>query len=170
MNMNKTIPAILIIVVVVVGAYFIFKGNASNNAQPAAVGGALKGTKGGGGKTVTKGCTQANPTVVITAPAVTTVKSGGTLIYQVSTTNNDSTGCGSSYFNVLPFRTATDYGWFYGTAASTTVAPGATATVSVSITPPAGTIPGNQSFVYRATNNANPVYWANSAPSMLTVQ
>jgi len=172
MDSKKLLPIILIIAIVIVGGYFVFKKTPlPTDGAAASVGNTNKG-KGGGnsGPKLNKNCVQANPTVVITAPAVTTVISGGTLTYQVTTTNNDSARCGASYFNVLPFRTATDYGWFYGTFASTTINPGQSVTVPVMITPPAGTIPGDQYFVYRATNRSYPTFWANSEPSMLTVQ
>lgn len=166
MDSKKLLPSILIIAIVAVGAYFIFK----KTPPPSSDGSASVGNTARGGSKLPRGCVQASPTVVITAPAVTTVPAGGTLTYQVTTKNNDSAKCGSSYFNVFPFRDANSYGWFYGTAASATIAAGSSVTVPVSITPPVGTTPGVQNFVYRATNNLYPTFWANSAPSSLTVQ
>jgi M6 family metalloprotease-like protein len=84
-------------------------------------------------------CAQAAPTVAV-SPANPSVSAGSSASYTVTVTNNDSTACASSAFDL---SSAQPSGWLAGfSAAQLALSPGQSASATLTETPPAGTAPG----------------------------
>jgi len=105
--------------------------------------------------TLTAICTTANPIVTLNPPSPGTV-AGGTAGYTVTVTNMDSAACSASSFGLA---SSAPSGWpdsFSST--SVTVSPGQSASVTLTKSVPAGTVPGTYSVnatASRGTNSAS---------------
>jgi len=95
---------------------------------------------------------------------------GATLDYDVRLTNNDSSACGSSVFNLTPTLPS---GWTVSVSPnSVTLQPGASVTAVMSVTSPIGTEDGSYAVNVRASDSSNShgdvsasgTYVINSAP------
>lgn len=100
-------------------------------------------------------CVQANPTLGL-SPATEWVI-GAAANYTVTVTNNDSSACAASNFNlaaVLPT------GWSAGLGALPAIDPGATGSAALQLTAPGGAPDGYYNFTVTARNAAAPAYTA----------
>jgi hypothetical protein len=86
-------------------------------------------------------CARSDQTATSLPPLSQTGKPGDVKTYSVTVTNNDSSACGASTFNVY----LSPITWTNNTA-SLTLNPGASGTVSRTVTPPAGTTDGSYPF------------------------
>ena len=100
-------------------------------------------------------CTPANPTVSI-SPASQQSTAGGALSYTVIVTDNDSTACSASSFNLA----ATVPGGFSDTLSlnSLNISPGKSGTASIQVTSGASTASGSYSFSVNAVNAGSSSY------------
>jgi subtilase family serine protease len=100
-------------------------------------------------------CTEANPTVSI-SPASQQSSAGGTLSYKVTVTDNDSTACNASSFNLA----ATVPNGFTGLLSqnSLNLSPGTSGAASIQVTSGTSTASGNYSFSVNAVNAAASSY------------
>jgi M6 family metalloprotease-like protein len=110
-------------------------------------------------------CTPVNPTVTA-SPLDPSIYPGNSTGYNVSITNNDSTGCSASTFNLgstLPSAWPTTF-----SASAVTLNPGQSGSVTMTKTGPSGTPPGTYAVNASAANAANSSY-AGSGTANLTV-
>lgn len=111
-------------------------------------------------------CTRANPTVNIT-PSSQQGAPGSTLSYAVSVTNNDSSACGSSNFNL---SSVVPSGFSNALAQnSLNIQPGQNGATSITVTSPANAPLGDQSFSVTAANASLPSF-TGSASAVYSVQ
>lgn len=105
-------------------------------------------------------CTRANPSVVMSAPTAS-VSAGSTVTYTVAVTNNDSTGCGSSTFNL---QGTVPSGWT-GTwaAGSLSVGAGNAASTTFTVTSATTATAGSYSVSGKATNAGAATYVGNGS-------
>ncbi|MDC7714928.1 NEW3 domain-containing protein [Vogesella sp. LYT5W] len=95
-------------------------------------------------------CNRANPSVVMSTQA-SSVKAGSTVIYTVVVTNNDSSECASSNFNL---QGTLPTGWTEAWSASQmNIGAGSTASTSVTITSSTTSTAGTYSITGKATNS-----------------
>lgn len=98
-------------------------------------------------------CAPASPSVSLT-PATQTATNGQTLTYTLSITNNDSSGCLSSAFDVM---SAVPSGWSISPIGWTpTIASGATLVAPVNVTSSNSATSGSYNFSYTAKKITNP--------------
>jgi len=104
-------------------------------------------------------CTRANPTVSISPYSQSGIP-GQTLYYTVYVTNNDSSGCDPSTFN-LTVSTCPSGGWTCSlVSTSLTISPGGSqSSTTIRVTASAGALPGDYTFKVKATNSAATSYW-----------
>jgi hypothetical protein len=123
--------------------------------------------------TLTNACAHANPSVTLTPSPGPWVASGTPVNFTMTVTNNDSSYCGSSSFNL---GDATPAGWSatMGTQ-SMTLAPGAHSSTNLQVTSPPGTGNGYYNFNGSAANSSAPSYTGTNSdtyiisPSTLTM-
>ena len=113
-------------------------------------------------------CTHSNPNVAIT-PLDPSTYPGAGAGYTMSVTNNDSSGCSASNFTPLSNQPSGFMSAF--SVGSISLNPGKSGTLTMTLTPPPGTVPGtyavsataaNSSYVGTATGNLTVM----SAPSL----
>jgi len=105
-------------------------------------------------------CIRAHPTLSLTG-STQSVGAGSTLSYIVTLANKDSTGCGSSNFNLSKSLPA---GWTGNLAANVlSAAPGATVTTTLSVTSSTIASAGNYNINVSATNVTTAGYTATVA-------
>ncbi|MDC7708640.1 NEW3 domain-containing protein [Vogesella indigofera] len=98
-------------------------------------------------------CTRVKPTVLISPSQSTSVVSGTPVSYTVTVTNNDSSGCGSSTFNL---QSVIPSGWSVNLATSTlTVNPGNVGSTTLTTTSSSNALAGSYNIGVSATNVAN---------------
>ena len=105
-------------------------------------------------------CTPANPAVSISPSQSQSVSSGTPVSFTVTVTDNDSSSCATAAFNlagVLP-------GGWSGTLSSTTLSlsPGKSASTTLTVTSPSGTVDGSYGIVATATNSSANSYGASA--------
>jgi hypothetical protein len=95
-------------------------------------------------------CTPAAPGVIVTSSTTAAVAPGSTVPYIVAVTNNDPAPCTSKSFSLAP---SVPSGWATAlNAASLSLAPGATGSVTLSLTSPVTASTGTYSFQVRASD------------------
>jgi len=105
-------------------------------------------------------CTRANPAVTMT-PTSQSGTAGSTLNYNLSVTNNDSSACASSTFNL---SSSIPTGWTATfTPASLSLAPGASAGTILSVTSATTASPGSYSISAKVTNSSDSSFNASSS-------
>ena len=96
-------------------------------------------------------CTEANPSVAL-SPANPSIYGGNTASYTMSVTDNDSTGCAASTYQLSSSQPA---GWSTSfSSSSVTLNPGQSASPTMNKTAPSGTQPGTYGVDASATNNS----------------
>lgn len=101
-------------------------------------------------------CARANPDLTITPSANQTIARGGSVTYTLSLKNLDNGGCASASFNLTP---TVPSGWSATLgSASLAIAPGVTATTTMTVTAPSGATDGLYLASATATNAAAPSY------------
>jgi len=114
-------------------------------------------------------CTHANPSLSISPGQSAWVVSGTTVSFTATLTNNDTSACSSSSFNLAAVMLS---GWSSSFGSSTlTLAPGASGSTSVQVTSPAGTADGFYSFTATAASgsysaSASATYVISTSPSL----
>jgi hypothetical protein len=112
-------------------------------------------------------CTHVSPSVSVTPGQTQWLRSGSAFTYTVSVTNNEATGCSASDFNLttnLPAGWAVAY-----TSPTLNIAPGGSATSSITVTSPAGAPDGSYSIGVNAANASNQAYAGSSSASYTIV-
>jgi M6 family metalloprotease-like protein len=105
-------------------------------------------------------CVRALPAISISAAQAGPVLAGTTVNYTVSVSNNDSSSCGNSTFNL---QSAIPYGWTANLSNSQlTLSPGARSATSLSVTSGSNSVNGPDSIGLTATNIADFVYSASA--------
>jgi Gametolysin peptidase M11/NPCBM-associated, NEW3 domain of alpha-galactosidase len=122
-----------------------------------ATGASVSVTFGGGG-TPPPVCTNANPTVSV-SPSVAWVV-GAMANYTVKVTNNDSSVCAPSTFNLAASLPA---GWSAAFGSLAPLAPGASGSASLQLSAAAGAADGYYNFSVTARNAAAPSYAASAS-------
>jgi uncharacterized membrane protein len=105
-------------------------------------------------------CSRANPTVTV-VPSLQHGSAGETLTYTISLTNNDTSACGASSFDLgaaLPFFLTITFGH-----SNINVQPGQSGSTSLNITSAAFVPPGNYSFTLIAVNQEAPFFSGSAA-------
>lgn len=113
-----------------------------------------------GGGTVPQPCVQANPTVSLSPAAAWVI--GVTGSYTVTVGNNDSSTCSASNFTLTA---AGPNGWSAVFGSLPAVAPGSTASTTLQLTAPAGTLDGAYNFTVTAQNSSAPAYASSASGS-----
>ena len=110
-------------------------------------------------------CNPANPTISMVGPSGS-VAPGTTASYSVTVKDNDSSSCSSSSFG---FSSSVPSGWngVY-TASGVTLAPGASASVTLSVTAPSGTANGTYT-IGAGVSNTSATSYAVSASTAETI-
>lgn len=112
------------------------------------------------------GCVRALPTISISPPQAGPVPAGTTVNYSVTVTDNDSSSCGASTFNLQP---SVVYGWTYNLSSSQlTLNSGANSSTNLSVTSASNSNNGPNPVGVSATNIADFVY-SSSAQATYTV-
>ncbi len=112
-------------------------------------------------------CVRANPTMTLSPSASQWVAAGSTVTCQVSVTNNDGGGCSASNFNL---QASVPGGWTAVFANPTlNVAPGGSATTTLTITSPSSATDGFYSAVAVAANGAASNYSATASATCVIV-
>jgi hypothetical protein len=98
-------------------------------------------------------CNRSNPSVVVSSSQSTSVAAGTPVTYTVAVTNNDSTGCGSSTFNL---QNSVPAGWT-GTLASSSlsISAGSASSTTLTATSQSTATAGSYSVGATATNAAS---------------
>jgi len=111
-------------------------------------------------------CAHYNPTISVSPYQSQTVQAGTTVTYTVNVVNNDNAGCNSSTFNLSG---SVPSGWTAAYANPTLIlAPGASASTSLSVTSPSGSATGIYNVVASGTNStATSFSGSNSATYVL---
>jgi hypothetical protein len=112
----------------------------------------------GSGSTPTPACANANPTINMSPSAAWVV--GMTANYTVTVTNNDSSVCAPSTFNLAASLPA---GWSAAFGALAPLAPGGSSSTSLQLSAAAGAADGYYSFSVTARNAAAPSYAASAS-------
>ena len=101
-------------------------------------------------------CVRANPDLTISPTANQSIAAGGSATYALSLKNNDNSGCATGNFNLT---VAPPSGWSakLGSAALA-IAPGGTASTSLTVTAPSGAADGIYQTSATASNAAAPNY------------
>lgn len=111
--------------------------------------------------TLSNSCAHANPTVTIAPSTGPWVAAGTPVNFTLTVTNNDSSYCTSSSFNLSD---AVPSGWSAVLGAqSLTLAPGAHSSTNLQVTSPAGTANGYYNFTATASNASAPSYAATAS-------
>lgn len=106
-------------------------------------------------------CVQANPTVAVSPGKSAWVMPGTAVPYTVSVTNNDSSGCTASTFNL---QSAVPSGWTGVYAApNLSVAPGANGSTTLQVASPTSASDGAYTFTAAAKKSANTAYSGSSS-------
>jgi hypothetical protein len=101
-------------------------------------------------------CSAANPTVTITPSQSQSVASGTAVNFAATVTNNDSSSCAVSTFNLA---SALPSGWTGTWSASTlSLSPGKSGFATLTVTSPVGTADGSYSIGVSATNSSASSY------------
>lgn len=122
-----------------------------------ATGASVSVTFGAGG-TPTPVCTNANPTVSVSPSTAWVV--GAMAAYNVTVTNNDSSACAASTFNLAASLPA---GWSAAFGALAPLAPGASGSASLTVSAAAGAADDYYNFSVTARNAAAPSYAASAS-------
>jgi M6 family metalloprotease-like protein len=102
------------------------------------------------------GCVRALPGISISPSQPGAVAAGSTVNYTISVTDNDSSSCGASTFNLQP---SIVYGWTDTLSASQlTLSPGSSSSAMLSVTSAANSNDGTDTIGVTATNTADFVY------------
>ena len=105
-------------------------------------------------------CARALPAISISPPQAGPVLPGTTVNYTVSVSNNDSSSCGNSTFNL---QSSIAYGWTANLSSSQlTLSPGASSSTSLSVTSGSNSVNGSNPIGITATNIADFVYSASA--------
>jgi hypothetical protein len=108
----------------------------------------------------TPSCLRALPAISMAPAQAGPVPPGARVNYTVSVTNNDSPSCGLSTFNL---RAAIPYGWTNSLSSSQlTLSPGASSSISLSVTSASNSNDGSDPIGVTATNIADFVYSASA--------
>jgi hypothetical protein len=112
-------------------------------------------------------CVRVNPSMSLSPSASQWVAAGSTMTYQLSVTNNDSTGCTASSFNL---QSNVPSGWssVFGNP-SLSINPGESATTTLTVTSPTGTAEGFYNLGVTAANSSNTSYSATSSVTCVIV-
>lgn len=112
------------------------------------------------GSTAPVGCTRVAPALTITGPT-SQVAAGATVNYSVALTNQDSSGCAATTFNLARSLPS---GWSgtLGTV-SLSLSPGAAGTTTLAVTSPATASAGNYGLGVGTSSSAGSVHTANAA-------
>ena len=108
-------------------------------------------------------CTPANPTVTISPSQSQAVTSGSPVTFTATVTDNDSSGCSATTFNLaatLPSGWAGAWG-----IASPTLSPGKSGSATLTVTSPAGTADGSYNLSISASNASSSSYAASATAS-----
>jgi hypothetical protein len=105
-------------------------------------------------------CTQTNPSISNVGPS-NSVAPGSPANFAVTVRNNDSSGCSSSTY-ALTYATPSGWAAAYS-AASVTLAPGASASTSLQVTAPSGTPNGTYTVASSANNSSKTTYTASAS-------
>jgi NPCBM-associated, NEW3 domain of alpha-galactosidase len=113
------------------------------------------GTGAGVNVTLAQPCVRAQPSVLI-SPAQSSSIAGTPILYTVGVTNNDSSVCSSSIFNL---QTSLPAGWS-GTLAAPVlgVNAGSNSSTTLTVTSPTSAAPGSYTITAAATNGSNSVF------------
>ena len=110
------------------------------------------------GQTPTPTCTHANPGIALSPGQSAAVAPGTSVTYTLSVTNTDSSACSSSVFNLAATVPA---GWSKTLASpSVTLAPGASASTTVTVTSPTTASAGSYGVSTTAANGTTSGYTA----------
>jgi len=110
-------------------------------------------------------CASSNPTVSVSPSQSPAVMPGSTVTYTVSVTNNDSSSCTGSSFNL---QATVPSGWAAGFAASTlSINPGATASTTLQVTSTTSAAAGSYTITVGATNAGAPAFSAAASAAYL---
>ncbi len=105
-------------------------------------------------------CVRALPAISISPAQGGPVLAGTTVNYTVSVSNNDSSSCGNSTFNL---QSAIAYGWTGNLSSSQlTISPGASSSTSLSVTSGSNAVNGSNPIGVTAANIADFVYSASA--------
>lgn len=110
-------------------------------------------------------CMRTAPTITLT-PASQSATAGTAVPYALSVTNRDSAACGASSF--VPALTALPTGWSATTVTSVSIAPGASAQVTLNLSSASGAAPGGYNFQAQVSDAALATHAA-SVPGTYTV-
>jgi len=101
-------------------------------------------------------CAPANPTVALSPSSSPPTAPGTSVSYTVTVTNNDSSNCAASGFNL---QTSVPSGWtaFFATP-TLTVSPGASASTTLTVTSASSASNGSYAVGVNATNSSSPAY------------
>lgn len=106
-------------------------------------------------------CTAANPTVSISPSQSPSVPSGTAVNFTATVTDNDSSGCSASTFNLAA---ALPSGWTgVWSAAGASLSPGKSGSATLTVTSPTGTADGSYNLGVSATNGAAASYSGSAA-------
>jgi M6 family metalloprotease-like protein len=106
-------------------------------------------------------CTPANPSVSILPSQSLSVTSGTPVNFTVAVTDNDSSGCSASTFNLAG---ALPSGWTGAwSAAGVSLSPGKSGSATLTVTSPTGTADGSYNLAVSATNAAASSYSGSAA-------
>lgn len=111
-------------------------------------------------------CVRANPTLTIGPSATPWLAAGSTTSFNLMITNNDGSGCPATGFN---WQSIVPAGWTTTAPPATSLAPGASATTTIQVTSPAGTVDGFYNITVRAANELSPAYSASAAATYALV-
>lgn len=140
------------------GSYF-FSVRATNASFPSFV------SLGSATYVLTVPCTHANPSVSI-SPSLESGSAGQALTYTVLVSNQDNASCPTSNFNLSALVPA---GFSFSFAQSVlSIAPGHTASTTITVTSSISSAPGSYTFSVKATNASVPTF-TSSASAFYTV-
>ena len=109
---------------------------------------------------------RSNPSVSIT-PSSQNATAGSTLMYTTNVTNNDSSACGSSIFD-LTYSIPSAWSASFANS-SLTISPASSQATTFSITSDVNATSGNYVFTNIATNNGAPSFSGNNTASYLVL-
>ncbi|WP_024303657.1 Ig-like domain-containing protein [Pseudogulbenkiania sp. MAI-1] len=114
-----------------------------------------------GGQSTTQTCKHANPNIALSPGQSASVAAGTPVTYTLSVTNADSSACSSSVFNLAASVPA---GWSKTLASpSLTLAPGASASTTLTVTSPTSVAGGSYGISATAANGTSSGYSASAS-------
>jgi len=104
-------------------------------------------------------CVRAQPALSLAGPTVA-VPAGTTISYTATLTNNDSSGCPATTFNLAG---STPSGWTGAMASTLAVSPGASASTTLAVTSPGNATAGSYGIAVGGSSSAGTVHTASAS-------